>query len=64
MLIDDINSMQGKSRNITDEAYFFENPEALKKKYLSHINAVIIYDKNKIALNNSVKVMFQKTQNT
>lgn len=64
MLIDDINSMQGKSRNITDEAYFFENPEALKKKYLSHINAVIIYDKNKIGLNNSVKVMFQKSVNT
>ena len=60
MLIDDINSMQGKSRNITDEAYFFENPETLKKKYISHINAVIIYDKNKIGLNNSVKVMFQK----
>ena len=64
MLIDDINSMQGKSRNITDEAYFFENPETLKKKYISHINAVIIYDKNKIGLNNSVKVMFQKSVNT
>lgn len=64
MLIEDINSMQGKSRNITDEAYFFENPEILKKKYLSHINAVIIYDKNKIRPNNSAKVMFQKSENT
>ena len=46
MLIEDINSLQGKRRNITDESYFFENPEILKEKYINHLNAVTVYDKN------------------
>ena len=48
MLIEDINSLQGKRRNITDESYFFENPEVLKEKYIKHLNAVTVYDKNMV----------------
>lgn len=45
MLIDDVNTLQGKSRNAVDEAYYFENPEKLKTNYLSHVNAVTIDEK-------------------
>ena len=48
MLIEDINSLQGKSRGATDEAYFFENPEVLKQKYVKHLNAVTVYDENMV----------------
>lgn len=46
MLIDDINSLQGKSRNAVDGAYYFENPERLKAIYLAHVNAVTVDEKN------------------
>lgn len=42
MSMDDVNSLQGKSKNKTDEAYFFDDPDKLKMKYLSHVNAVTI----------------------
>ena len=47
MSISDINAMQGKSKNTTDESYFFENPEKLKEKYIKHIHALEIYSKKK-----------------
>ena len=39
---DDVNSIQGKSKNRTDEAYFYDDPDKLKRKYITHMNAVII----------------------
>ena len=39
---DDVNSLQGKSRNKTDEAYFFDDPDKLKQKYIDHMDAVTI----------------------
>ena len=42
MTKDDVNSMQGKSKNKTDEAYFFDNPDKLKQKYITHLNAVTV----------------------
>ena len=39
--ISDINAMQGKTKNMTDESYFFENPEKLKEKYIKHLHAQI-----------------------
>ena len=42
MTKDDVNSMQGKSKNRTDEAYFFDDPDKLKKKYIVHMSAVTI----------------------
>lgn len=39
---DDVNSMQGKSKTKTDEAYFFEDPDKLKLRYMEHLDAVTI----------------------
>ena len=39
---DDVNSIQGKSKNRTDEAYFFDDPDKLRQKYINHMNAVTI----------------------
>ena len=38
----DVNSMQGKGLNSTDEAYFFEDPKKLREKYVEHLEAVLI----------------------
>ena len=64
MHIEDINSLQGKSKNMIDEAYYFENPESLKREYIAHVNAVIIYDENKIRKPKAADRIFQKTGNT
>ena len=47
--IDDINSMQGKSRNNTDEAYFYDDPIKLREKYIEHLDCLTInMDVNKL----------------
>ena len=38
----DVNSLQGKGLNSTDEAYFFDDPKVLKEKFLEHLEAVTI----------------------
>lgn len=42
MSIDEINSMQGKSRNRTDESYFFDDPIKLREKYIEHLDCLSI----------------------
>ena len=42
MSLDDVNAMQGKSKKIVDEAYFFENPKKLREKYIKHLPALTI----------------------
>ena len=39
---EDINEMQGKGQNLVDEAYFFDDPNILREKYIDHMNAVTI----------------------
>lgn len=39
---EDINQMQGKGQNIVDEAYFFDDPNILREKYISHLDCLII----------------------
>lgn len=39
---EDINEMQGKGQNLVDEAYFFDDPNILREKYIEHMNAVTI----------------------
>ena len=46
MSLTDINSMQGKTKNSTDEAYFFENPSKLKEKYIKHLHSITIISKS------------------
>lgn len=38
----DVNSMQGKGLNSTDEAYFLDDPEKLREKYIQHMGALTI----------------------
>ena len=42
MNLDEINSMQGKSRNRTDESYFFDDPIKLREKYKEHLSCLTI----------------------
>lgn len=42
MSLDEINSMQGKSRNSTDESYFFDDPIKLREKYKEHLDCLCI----------------------
>ncbi|MBR3140122.1 MAG: site-specific integrase [Methanobrevibacter sp.] len=45
----DVNSMQGKGLNSTDEAYFLDDPEKLREKYIKHMACLTInLDINKI----------------
>ena len=39
---DDINILQGKSRNNTDESYFFDDPRILRERYIEHMDAISI----------------------
>ena len=46
---EDINEMQGKGQNLVDEAYFFDDPNILREKYIEHMAAITInLDVNKI----------------
>lgn len=42
MSIDNVNDLQGKAKNKTDQAYFMINPEDLKYEYIKHLPAVTI----------------------
>lgn len=42
MSIEEVNTIQGKSKNVVDEVYFFEDPEVLRQKYIEHMDAVTI----------------------
>ena len=39
---DNVNDLQGKAKNKTDDAYFMTNPEDLKYEYVRHLHAVTI----------------------
>lgn len=45
MSMTDINALQGKTKNMVDESYFFENPKTLKETYIKHLPAITIYSK-------------------
>lgn len=42
MSLDNVNDLQGKAKNKTDQAYFMTNPEDLKLEYIKHLPAVTI----------------------
>ena len=42
MSLDDVNDLQGKAKNKTDQSYFMTNPEDLKYEYIKHLHAVTI----------------------
>ena len=39
---EDINQMQGKGQNLVDEAYFFDDPNILREKYIEHLDCLTI----------------------
>ena len=45
LTLDEIDSLQGRSKNTIRESYFFDNPEDLRKKYIRNIDQVTILDK-------------------
>ena len=42
--LDEIDSLQGRSKNMTRESYYFNSTDKLKKKYISNIEQVTILD--------------------
>lgn len=40
--IEDIDSLQGRSKNQVHESYFFEDPNELREKYIKNINQLLI----------------------
>lgn len=41
---DQVNDLQGKVKNTTDQSYFFVNDDDLKVEYMKHLSALQIYD--------------------
>lgn len=63
----DVNSMQGKGLNSTDEAYFLDDPEILRQKYIKHMAVLgINTDINNIDIESAefkeLKRMYQKKE--
>ena len=42
MSIDKVNDLQGKSKTLTDQAYFMVNPDDLKAEYIEHLPALMM----------------------
>lgn len=42
MSLDDVNDLQGKTKNKTDSSYFLEDPDKLKEKYVQHMGCLMI----------------------
>ena len=49
LTVEEIDSLQGRSKNKTHNSYFLDDPQELKKKYISNIDKVLInYDKREL----------------
>ena len=42
MSIDDVDSLQGRSKDSTHRAYFMEDPLLLKNKYVEHMDCLLL----------------------
>ena len=42
--LDEIDSLQGRSKNIVRESYYLDNPNDLREKYIRNIDQVTILD--------------------
>ena len=45
LTLEEIDSLQGRSKQITQRSYYFDNTEELKKKYIRNIDQVTLLDK-------------------
>ena len=64
MSLDDVNDLQGKSKNRTDQAYFMINPEDLKYEYIGHLPAVTISAEVKNFMSNHRNLLKSKMRKT
>ena len=61
MSLDEINSMQGKSRTRTDESYFFDDPIKLREKYIQHLDCLTInWDINNVDIKSPEYIQLEK----
>ena len=52
--VDIINTLQGKTKNKVDRAYYVDTPEMLKEMYCEHVNCLYILDTNRYKSENEV----------
>ena len=61
MSLDDVNDLQGKAKNKTDQAYFMTNPEDLKFEYIKHLHAITInVDVEKLSIKSPEYMQLEK----
>lgn len=61
MSLDNVNDLQGKAKNKTDQAYFMINPEDLKYEYIKHLPAITINtDVEKLSIKSPEYIQMEK----
>ena len=61
MSLDNVNDLQGKAKNKTDQPYFMVNPEDLKYEYIQHLHAVTISkDVEKLSIKSPEYIKMEK----
>lgn len=61
MSLDNVNDLQGKAKNKTDQPYFMVNPDDLKYEYIRHLHAVTISkDVEKLSIKSPEYVKMEK----
>ncbi|WP_273476475.1 site-specific integrase [Methanobrevibacter woesei] len=64
MSLDNVNDLQGKAKNKTDQAYFMINPEDLKYEYIKHLPAITINtDVEKLSIKSPEYMQMEKENN-
>ena len=64
MSLDNVNDLQGKAKNKTDQAYFMTNPEDLKYEYIKHLPAVTInQDVEKLSVKSPEFIQMENERN-
>lgn len=61
MSLDNVNDLQGKAKNKTDQPYFMVNPDDLKYEYIQHLHAVTINkDVEKLSIKSPEYIKMEK----
>ena len=64
MSLDNVNDLQGKAKNKTDQAYFMINPDDLKYEYIKHLPAITINtDVEKLSIKSPEYMQMEKENN-
>ncbi len=61
---DNVNDLQGKAKNKTDDAYFMTNPEDLKYEYIKHLPAITMSkDVEKLSIKSPEFIQLENERN-